>query len=403
MKTPHEYWIYRFLLSIFSPIMLVWALKEAWQQKNWLWLRQRLGLVAPASVDIWVHCASVGEVNAAAPLIQACIAKQKRIHISCFTPTGIEQVKRHFVNTAYLSYSALPLDWGWTVHNFLHRLHCQQLWLVETELWPTLIEQAHQRGIEISMINGRLSKKTLNTPHWWRRLLASLIEYKMRRCILRNENDKLDFMTLGVNENKLSIGGNLKYCDPITPTKAPLISVPYILLASSHHPEEITLAQLWQQHPELPKLVIVPRHPKRRVSLGQQFLAAKIPFQLRSETDEVLPNGILISDTFGELQAWISHASLVIMGGSFVEKGGQNPLEAAKIGKKVLCGQDMSDFIEEMTLLTQLGLLTQYPDMPTLMLDIHHQITRAQSVHHHEQLLMLKNKILRYYVDALCR
>lgn len=394
--------MYRFLLSIFSPFMLVWVLKEARQQKNWLWLRQRLGLITPTSVDIWVHCASVGEVNAAAPLIQACLAKQKRIHISCFTPTGIEQVKRRFVDTAHLSYSALPLDWGWTVHNFLHRLHCQQLWLVETELWPTLIEQAHQRGIEINIINGRLSKKTLNTPHWWRRLLASLIEYKTHRCILRNEKDKLDFMHLGVSESKLSIGGNLKYCDPIMPNEDPLISVPYILLASSHHPEEITLAQLWQQYPELPKLVIVPRHPKRRDSLRQQFLITNIPFQLRSETDEVLPNGILISDTFGELKTWISHASLVIIGGSFVDKGGQNPLEAAKLGKMILSGQDMSDFIEETALLSKLGLLTQYPDMPTLMLDINNQITRTTSVHHHDQLLTLENEILRYYVDALC-
>jgi 3-deoxy-D-manno-octulosonic-acid transferase len=354
-------------------------MREAFQQKQWSWLTVRLGKTSNIKADIWLHCASVGEVNAAAPLIEALHQQGKQLLVTTFTPTGQQQAQRRFASLVNIQIRLLPIDWRWTVNRFLRAIDCPELWLVETELWPTLIVQAKQRGMTIRLINARITHKTLYAPRWWRRLLVQLLDEKISRILCRNEQDLADFRQLGVTGTHLSVAGNLKWCDSI-PTELPrLLDESYIVLASSHSPEEIELAKRWQQHLYLPKLVIVPRHPKRGDQLVHAFQQVGIGISQRSKQHEH-HDGIILADTFGELLAWMAHAELVIMGGSFAPKGGQNPLEAVRLGKLVLCGSDMRDFLVETEVLTNTGALIQVHDMNELVQAIQTELEQPHSI-----------------------
>lgn len=397
--------LYRLLLSLVSPLIFGWLLREAWQQNSRATLSARLGKTDPIQADYWFHCASVGEVNAVAPLALALHQQGKRLLITTFTPTGLTQAQRRFTTMNGIEIRLLPIDWQWTVKRFLAQLDCPQLVVVETEFWPNLIQLAHQRSMRINLINARITHKTLQAPHWWRKLLISLLDEAIDQILCRNTQDLTDFRQLGVTGNHIKVLGNLKWCDTISTALPRFYAAPYVVFASTHQPEEIELARLWQQDANLPKLVIVPRHPKRGAEIVQSFQAEGITISQRSKHPDST-DGILLADTFGELTAWMAHAELVIMGGSFAPKGGQNPLEAVRLGKLVLCGPDMRDFVVEVAQLKALGALVQVDSMGELMTEI------AQVLHQPEQtqqqaqagkswLLANQGQILTDYLQAL--
>lgn len=358
---PFSYLLYRLIMIAISPMLFIWLWRNtdnADQRAN------RLGKIKQKVVaDIWLHCASVGEVNAVIPLVVALTARDKKLLITCFTSTGLAQAQRRLQALGLaetVTCLLLPIDWQWTTSRFLKQVQVAELWLIETEFWPTLIMNAKRHGIRLKLVNGRLSAKTLNAPRWWRHLLAHLLTYQIGTCLLRSEQDKAYYMQLGVMPEKLQITGNLKLCD--LPVHAPerLYAQAYIVFASTHAPEEEQLAQLWQKNPMLPKLIIVPRHPKRGKKIAERLQQLGVLASQRS-IDPQQHKGVIIADTFGELQSWMAFAELVIMGGSFAPKGGQNPIEPARLGKSILTGPDMQDFADETQALSLVGTLTQHP------------------------------------------
>lgn len=398
-------WLYAFLLILLSPLLFAWLIKEAWQHKSLTLLRARLGQSAAIKADHWFHCASVGEVNAIAPVVQALAQQGKSLLVTTFTPTGLEQAQRRFGQLHQIQLRLLPLDWRWTMQRFLASLDCPNLTLVETEFWPNLIQLAHQQGLTIRLINARITHKTLCAPHWWRQLLVELLSQQVSHILCRNDQDERDFRQLGVNGEHIQVIGNLKWCDQAPDNLPHLLKRPYVLLASSHDPEEHELAKRWQAAAELPTLVMVPRHPKRAADIVKQFTQAGIAFSQRSQHSEHL-QGVLLADTFGELTAWMAHAELVVMGGSFAPKGGQNPLEAIRLGKLVLCGPDMRDFVVEVAQLSSVGALIQVDNMSELMTEIAQRLRQPEQTQQHAQagqtwLLANQGKILADYLQTL--
>lgn len=369
--------LYQLLLSLVSPLLFGWLLREAWRQQSRAILSARLGKTDAIKADYWFHCASVGEVNAIAPVVQALAQQGKSLLVTTFTPTGLEQAQRRFGQLHHIQLRLLPLDWRWTMQCFLASLDCPNLTLVETEFWPNLIQLAHQQGLTIRLINARITHKTLCAPHWWRQLLVELLSQQVSHILCRNDQDERDFRQLGVNGEHIQVIGNLKWCDQAPDSSPQLLKRTYVLLASSHDPEELELAKRWQAAAELPTLVIVPRHPKRAVDIVKQFTQAGIPFSQRSQHSEHT-QGILLADTFGELTAWMAHAELVVMGGSFAPKGGQNPLEAIRLAKLVLSGPDMRDFTEEVSHLAPIGALVQVNQFDDLMAQIQHYLAHKE-------------------------
>lgn len=406
MKAPRYYRYYRILMVAITPIALLYLLRELLSSRCSQHALDRLGYTPARKVDVWIHCASVGEVNAVAPLIKSLSDRGKTIHLSTFTASGRAQAQRRFGHDAQISYSLLALDWRSCVRRQLSRVESDEIWLVETEIWPTLIVEAERLNRTIRLINGRLSRKTLSSPRFWRTLLGDLLNYSLSQRLLRSESDETMFRKLGVTAPTL-LCGNLKRCDTWPSDFSPLHSRPYILLASSHPNEEIELAQEWAKQPHLPDLVMVPRHPHRRKIILSQFKDVDLPVHQRSiHPEKPSRERFLLADTFGELPAWMAHAELVIMGGTVTPKGGQNPLEAIYFEKVVLCGPDMRDFEEEARDLTQLGVLHQSPNWPQLIekagqLLSNPNTLREEGIRGAQWLAEERETILKRVLDAL--
>lgn len=348
--------VYAFLIRLLSPVLLLWVLVEAVKRKGGTrFFTQRLGFAFPSPPNapfapIWIHCASVGEVNAVAPLVKALLPKHS-ILITTHTPTGAKQCHQLFGSE--LTHCYLPLDWPYAVKRFINHFSPSCLWVVETEIWPNLYRLSHQAGLPIVLINARLSRKTLNSPQWLRKTYQQTLSL-VDQVILRTPEESDHFQQLGVAEDRIQFIENLKYAAPIEQTKYsnPLADAidgfAFVVAASTHDDEEAQLITIWQRlnRPEL--LVLVPRHPDRRDAILKRLADHRSQIAVDSLNEPVTPQTrYLLMDKMGVLMPLYAHAKLVIMGGAFVPKGGHNVIEPASVKACIITGPDMSDFETE--------------------------------------------------------
>ncbi|MEM9601784.1 MAG: glycosyltransferase N-terminal domain-containing protein [Pseudomonadota bacterium] len=319
-------------------------------------LPQRLAYQLPdGPTEIWCHCASVGEVNTAAPLINALRQRGHRVHLTTVTPTGAETVRKTWGDA--VSHSYLPIDTAAATGRFLAALRPTLGLVVETEIWPNLYAQARARGVTLAIVNGRVSPRTANAPRWWRPVMASALQH-LHRVLARSERDAAAWRTLGVPPKRIQVTGSLKYAALATATteQPRLCAVPYWLVASTHADEEQQIAAAWQAATARTRhtLVIVPRHVGRAVAIRRQLTALGLRVATRSlgETEAASPD-VILADTFGELQAWYHYADAVFVGGSFVDTGGHNVLEPAVHAKWIATGPTVHNFQDEVDLLRQ--------------------------------------------------
>ncbi len=329
----------------------------AWRFRDSQYLLQRLGLSfkAHGKQPVWVHAASVGEVNAVLPLIKLMLEKNPALAIYLTTSTPSGQITARAKMPAAVNCNYLPLDWWRTVTHFLHRIKPAAALIMETEIWPNLYEACFQAGVPLTIINGRLSSRTLNTPPWIRTLYCKAME-NTYAVLARSEKDAAGFASLSVPEEKIKVTGNIKFSaaggEPVPPI---IFERPYVLAASTRETEEIYIARQWlKQNKDNRFLVIVPRHPARLNEILRDFSSLTSHIAIRSKNEALNPETeIYIADTFGELPAFIAGAEFVIMGGAFSEKGGQNILEVAQQGKAVIFGPHMDNFRDEAKLFLQ--------------------------------------------------
>lgn len=329
----------------------------AWRFKDWPYLLQRLGLSFNAcdKRTIWVHAASVGEVNAVLPLIKLLLEKNPAlsIHLTTTTPSGQSIARTTMPAAVQCGY--LPLDWWRAVNHFLQHIEPACALIVETEIWPNLYEACFQAGVPLTIINGRLSSRTLNTRPWIRSLYCKAME-NTHAVLARSEEDASGFASLSVRKERIKVIGNIKFS---ATTEASVASIhlerPYVLAASTRATEETYIARQWlKQTKNDYLLIIVPRHPARLNDILHDLssLTARIAVRSKNEAPDA-ETEIYIADTFGELATFIAGAEFVIMGGAFAEKGGQNILEVAQQGKAVIFGPHMDNFRDEAQLFLQ--------------------------------------------------
>lgn len=347
--------LYQLLIRLLSPLVLLLILIETLKHKTGRgFFLQRLGLSfplfpKPVKQRVWLHCASVGEVNAAAPLIRS-IQSQFEILITTNTPTGKTVVDTLFADSVLHCY--LPMDWPFAINRFLEATQPERCWVLETEIWPNLYRLCQQRQIPISILNARLSQKTLTAPNWLQAAYRQSLQ-QVTKILARSQAEADRFIALGAPPQKVSVIGNLKHASqpPASSTANPL-QREYILLASTQAGEELIISQAWLSldRPEL--LVIVPRHPKRSRSIQKQLrpLDPHLKVSTLGQVPDVQTR-LFLDDRLGQLLPLFEHAKLVIMGGSFVNKGGHNLLEPARYQKAILTGPYMSDFTDETKLL----------------------------------------------------
>jgi 3-deoxy-D-manno-octulosonic-acid transferase len=317
---------------------------------------ERRGLtrdVRPHGPMVWIHGASVGEVLASAALIERLRALNVRILLTSGTVTSAAIVAKRFPPDIIHQY--VPFDSPRYVARFLDHWRPSLALFIESDLWPNLILQSSARRLPMVLINGRMSQRSF--PRWRRvhGTISAILE-KFDICLAQSDTDAKRFSALGC-PNVITTG-NLKLDVPAPPADPGkldrLLSLTRgrpIIVAASTHPgeEEILIAAHRTLAGFFPGLltVIVPRHPDRGPPVWRLIDAAGLKATLRSRDE--LPNAstdIYVADTMGELGLFYRLAEIVFMGGSLVPHGGQNPIEAIKLGASIVHGPHVFNFTD---------------------------------------------------------
>jgi len=311
---------------------------------------------------VWVHGASVGEVLAAAALIERLRALNLRILLTSGTVTSAAIVAKRF--PADIIHQYVPYDSPRYVARFLDHWRPSLALFIESDLWPNLILSSAARRLPMVLINGRMSQRSF--PRW--RRVSNTISALLGRfevCLAQSETDAERFSALG--SRNVMTTGNLKLDVPAPPADPAkfekLMAVTRgrpVIVAASTHPgeEEIFLEAHKTLAGFFPGLlsVIVPRHPDRGAAVAGLVAASGLRVALRSR--EELPTAtsdIYVADTMGELGLFYRFAPIVFMGGSMVAHGGQNPVEAVKLGASVVHGPHVFNFADVYEALDQAG------------------------------------------------
>ena len=309
--------------------------------------------VRPVGPLVWIHGASVGEVLAAAALIEKLRALNLRILLTSGTVTSAAIVAKRF--PADVIHQYVPYDSPRYVARFLDHWRPSLALFIESDLWPNLILSSAARRLPMVLINGRMSQRSF--PRW--RRVSGTISALLGRfelCLAQSQLDGERFAALG--SPNVTVTGNLKLDVPAPPADANklegLMSVtrgrPVVVAASTHPGEEEILVET---HKTLagffPKLltVIVPRHADRGPAISSMIAASGLKAALRSR--EELPTAatdIYVADTMGEMGLFYRLAPIVFMGGSLVAHGGQNPIEAVNLGASVVHGPHVFNFTD---------------------------------------------------------
>jgi 3-deoxy-D-manno-octulosonic-acid transferase len=338
-------------------------------------LSERLG-AHPASgaarAPIWVHGASVGEVRAALPLLDALGARHHAVVLSTMTLTG-RAVAREA--RPALAIGLAPLDHPWAVARALGRVRPRALVFVETELWPSWVRAAGERGIPALVVSGRISERSFAR---WQRARGLLRPTLARFAAIgaRSEADAARFVALGAAPERVSVCGDLKLDAPAPrpaagELRARLGTTPLVVAGSTHEGEEAAAlaALVALERAQLPAaLVIAPRHPERFERAAELVRQAGRSLQRRTApaAAPLVPGAVLLLDTLGELASLYAHARAAFVGGTLAKVGGHNLLEPALAGCPVLFGPHVESARESAALLLAAGAAQQVADAEAL-------------------------------------
>ena len=353
--------VYRALwwvLSGFLPLILRRRVR-AGREDSRRW-RERLarGMAPrPTGPILWIHGASIGEILAALVVIDALLAADEGLEILVTTGTVTSaRLLGERRSHPRLRHQFLPLDHPRVVARFLDHWQPQRVLWLESELWPNLLLGLRRRGVAVQLVNGRLSAGSLAGWLRWGPGLAQRILDGFAEILPQSQPDAERFRRLGAR--RIGSVGNLKLLAEPLPVEAAqrnslraAIGLNPVWLAASTHPGEERLVAAAHQRLEsqFPTLitVIVPRHPDRGAEIASE-LAANFPAMVvhRRTLREPMTAGLYLADSLGELGLWYRLIPIVLMGGSLVAHGGQNPLEALQFGRLVILGPHMENFAE---------------------------------------------------------
>ena len=335
--------------------------------------RPRLGLQLPSeppptgSPRLWLHGVSVGEIQAAIPLVAELrtLLPGAAFIISTGTETGQMLARKHFSpQGALVGY--FPLDIPWAVRRYLDYLRPQVFIGLESEIWPNFLTQAHRRGVRLALLNARLSERSLRRFLKYQRYLSGILNlYDVVGAGSLPDFER--WQRLGISPSRLNLTGNLKYDRLLqgrdesrleefrgflgrTESEPSQTPGPVWLAASTHPGEEEVVADAFQElltpYPAL-RLVLAPRHPQRAPDLARLMarrgLDCLMWTGLKSGRATRTP-AVVIIDTIGDLFTLYGAADAAFVGGSLVPHGGQNILEPAAWGRAPIYGPHLGNF-----------------------------------------------------------
>ena len=354
------YLLYSFVLSLGFVLMLPAFLLR--YEKYASGFSQRIGKYPAFEHDgrevIWLHCVSVGETNAARPLVDQLLKEfpDHRVVISTTTRTGQEVAKNVFRGKADTVFY-FPFDWKFSVRRALDNYRPSLILLMETEIWPRFINEAKKSGSKIAIVNGRISKRSFQRYAKVHRFIGKVMD-DLDLAMMQTLPDAKRIVDLGLDRNKVAVTGNLKFEQPASGGQTELGSYfrsrfgitaekPLIIAASTHEPEErYVLKALEGMLGRVCRLMLVPRHPERFDGVERLLSGSSYSFVRRSApaSDGDRPADVILLDSIGELRAAYPLAEIVFVGGSLIPHGGQSILEPAAEGKAIITGPFTANF-----------------------------------------------------------
>jgi 3-deoxy-D-manno-octulosonic-acid transferase len=351
------------------------------ERKSPFWkvkLKNQLGFVTKtASKVIWVHCVSVGEFNAARPLIDRLldIYPEHRLAITTTTITGAEAVRNHYKNR--VMHYFFPFDLPSIVGPFINKINPVACILLETEIWPNLINNLNKKAIPVMLVNARLSERSLNK---YQKISSNLVQKTINQLTLigsQNERSSERFLSLGVSPDKVVTVGNLKFDSKEKDNPSTTQSLQQmigqrrvVVFASTRDGEERKILKSYVNTKDKfdALMIVIPRHPQRFDEVFNLIVDSGLDVKRRSQGLSCDENTqVLLGDSMGELLSYYSVCDIAFVGGSLIDTGGQNMLEAAALSKPILFGPSVFNFEQIAQLLLEKGASIQVDDADGLM------------------------------------
>lgn len=346
--------LYQAVLHLALPLLLgLMALRTRKEPLAIRHFAHRLGFGPKAGRGaVWIFAASLGEVRAASPLIDALRARGHRICLTVTSPAGLIEARRLYADRAGIATGYAPLDLAWTLGIFLMRQRPAAYLAVESEIWPGKLMLTALAGIPRAQVNGNLverslTRRILGLPN---PILPFLTAYDL--VLTKSEAHRDRYIRTGVDPARIALPGELKFDLALPPgqreTGAALKADwaenrPVFLIASSVSGEEpalLALTAALMALPRPPRILWAPRSPQRFDAVAAALTAAGHRLQRRTQTPDLrqVSADILLGDSLGEMTIWYEAADLVFVGASLVDHGGHNIVEPLAQGRPVVMG-----------------------------------------------------------------
>ncbi|HXF13592.1 MAG TPA: 3-deoxy-D-manno-octulosonic acid transferase [Terriglobales bacterium] len=356
------YLIYSALLAaallLGSPYWIFQMLRHGKYRRG---LGERLGIVPPriraeGKPSIWIHAVSVGEVLAVSELVRQLRSEysEHSVVVSTTTDTGQKLATARFGAESVFYF---PFDLALCVKPYFDALQPELVVVAETEFWPNFLRTANQRGVRVAVVNSRISDHSLPGYRRWKPLLTRVLR-NIDVFLAQTSEDARRLVEIGADENRVHVGGNLKF--DIFPPPAPAIVAqlrsalaasaagPVLVCGSTVDGEEALLLDAFVavlvRNPAA-VMLLAPRHPERFQQVADQLKQSGLKFFKRSNWNgESVAAHVLLIDSIGELASLYALADIAFVGGSLVPRGGHSILEPAQYGVAILVGLHTENF-----------------------------------------------------------
>ena len=321
---------------------------------------------------IWIHAVSVGEVKVASLLVKEIKKRHPNIKIflTVSTLTGSRQLKKLYGND--LEHQYLPYDLNIFVKRFLSSIKPKCLILIETEIWPNLINNCVKQNIPIALLNGRLSEKSLKKYQRFKTFFKKIFS-QLSLVISQSQKDSDNFVIAGVIPQKVFFDHSLKFSDLVSSNDSKEINKAddkkekkIIVCASTHPKEEIFLINAYKKLNDSNfHLVLIPRHPHRSEEVRNILEDNKVTYVKFSNVLDLSYEMTLV-DKMGLVESFFKIADIAFMGGTLIPHGGQNFLEAVKHGLPIYSGASTYNFsgiVEDLQRLKILNIIETESDL----------------------------------------
>tara|TARA_B100000945_G_scaffold29262_1_gene20274 strand:- start:53 stop:1297 length:1245 start_codon:yes stop_codon:yes gene_type:complete len=360
---------YRILINlvlILSPIIILLRLIKKKENPNRF--IEKFGFPSKKRMSgkvIWFHGSSVGEILSVMPLVEKLEQNPRirQILITSSTLSSSKVLEKYKFNKTIHQF--FPIDSNIVLNKFINYWRPSTVFFIESEIWPNIIQNLHNRKIKIILINARITNKTFKK--WFKVLnFSKSIFSKFDLSLSQNKETEVYLRKLG-SKNIKNLG-NLKFSETKKIKRMKeiknfkILNNERILFGgiSTHYNEEIFCGKI---HFELKNKykkyisIIIPRHIHRVESIKNDLENLKLKVHLHSSKTKIKNKiDIYLVDTYGETKTFLNMCKIVYLGGSIIKRGGQNPLEAARSGCKVMHGSNVENFKEIYALLNKIGV-----------------------------------------------